>query len=91
MNASELDPLVYTSWPDARTTDTKVPGRKIGLLDWQEDIPVADKKNWLNKTAVDDIFRWGSKYGRWPPAFQLVSLPIPGDERYGIILSHFCS
>ncbi|KAH9907529.1 hypothetical protein F4778DRAFT_769018 [Xylariomycetidae sp. FL2044] len=71
LNRTELRPLVYTSWPHARTQDTKVPGQKIGLDDWEKDVPPPDEKDWLNTTVVDDIFKWGSKYGRWPPAFPL--------------------
>ncbi|CAJ2507162.1 Uu.00g083480.m01.CDS01 [Anthostomella pinea] len=71
MERSELDPLVYTSWPGARVEDTEVLGQTIGAYDWQTDVPVASKTDWLNETAVDEVFKWGSKYGRWPPSFQL--------------------
>ena len=27
----------------------------------------------MNRTVVDDIFRWGPEYGRAPPVFQMVS------------------
>ncbi|KAI0470683.1 hypothetical protein GGR56DRAFT_683754 [Xylariaceae sp. FL0804] len=71
MNASELAPLVYTTWPDARTEGTEIPGQKIGVEDWYADVPEPSATEWLNDTVVDDIFHWGEKYGRRPPVFQL--------------------
>ncbi|KAI1812397.1 hypothetical protein GGS20DRAFT_578380 [Poronia punctata] len=71
LDKEEVSPLIYTEWPNARTNNTDIPGQKIGVLDWQNDIPVASPKEWLNRTAVDDIFLWGEKYGRRPPTFQL--------------------
>ncbi|CAJ2503111.1 Uu.00g105050.m01.CDS01 [Anthostomella pinea] len=71
MNADELAPLVYTTWPDARNDDTEIPGQQRGADDWYEDVPVVADTEWLNGTAVDDVFRWGEKYGRRPPVFQL--------------------
>ncbi|KAI1350841.1 hypothetical protein F5Y01DRAFT_137005 [Xylaria sp. FL0043] len=68
MNVDELKPLVYTDWPNARKTQTGFPGQWIGAADWQLDVPAT---GWLNRTVVDDIFKWGEKYGRRPPAFQL--------------------
>lgn len=44
-----------------------------GADDWYIDVPVAQKGEWLNRTVVDDIFRWGPDYGRVPPVFPLVS------------------
>jgi hypothetical protein len=74
MAREELEPLVYTEWPDARTERTGVGNQRIGEEDWEDDVPrwIDDEIN-LNETVVDDIFRWGPKYGRRPPVFQLVS------------------
>jgi hypothetical protein len=74
MAESELAPLVYTTWPDARNSPTDMPGQQTGVEDWYEDIPFADENEWFNSTVVDDLFRWGSKYERRPPLFQLVSI-----------------
>lgn len=71
---AELAPLIYTTWPDAQVGYTNVPGQEIGVADWQEDVPVASSDEWLNGTAVDDVFLWGKKYGRRPPVFQMVSI-----------------
>lgn len=71
MAEDELAPLVYTRWPDARTNGTDIPGQKIGVDDWYEDVPQPTDDEWLNRTVVDDIFRWGPKYQRRPPVFQL--------------------
>jgi len=73
----ELAPLIYTTWPNARTVETNVPGQRIGVEswpDWTADVPVATSHEWLNRTAVDHIFRWGAAYGRRPPVFSAVSL-----------------
>ncbi|XXH03395.1 Myo-inositol-1-phosphate synthase [Hypoxylon texense] len=71
MARDELGPLVYTTWPQARTNFTEIPGQRIGADDWFNDVPPPTDDQWLNRTAVDDIFRWGPKYQRRPPVFQL--------------------
>lgn len=81
MNEEELEPLVYTKWPDARTERTGVGNQRIGVEDWDGDVPQPldddEEDVFLNETIVDDIFRWGPKYGRRPPVFQLVSTARP--------------
>ena len=76
MDKSELAPLVYTEWGDhALTNDTAVPDQKIGWEGWQTQVPkYGEEGEYLNETEVDHIFRWGEKYGRRPPVFQLVSV-----------------
>lgn len=69
MDADELAPLVYTAWPNANVTTTTVANQTIGWAGWDGEVPSPDK--WSNTTAVDDIFKWGKKYGRLPPVFQL--------------------
>ncbi|KAI0896501.1 hypothetical protein F4806DRAFT_428861 [Annulohypoxylon nitens] len=71
MSPDELKPLVYTEWPNARTKGTDVPGQRAGVEDWFNDVPAPSDDEWLNRTAVDDIFRWGPQYKRRPPVFQL--------------------
>ncbi|KAI1500824.1 hypothetical protein F5X99DRAFT_385095 [Biscogniauxia marginata] len=71
MSPEELSPLVYTQWPFARNHSTEIPGQQIGVDDWFEDVPVVSPTEWLNRTVADDVFRWGEKYGRRPPVFQL--------------------
>lgn len=79
MNQSELAPLVYIDWPNAILENTTVPGQRIGHMGWDNEVPhpVDDlgNQNWLNKTVVDDVFRWGNKYNRTPPVFQMVRSP----------------
>ncbi|KAJ6784472.1 hypothetical protein PWT90_02890 [Aphanocladium album] len=74
LNTSELAPLVYTEWPFANVTSSGVGKQKIGWSNWTTEVPLAvkdGKEEFLNKTVVDDIFRWGAKYKRRPPVFQL--------------------
>lgn len=73
LSPKELDPIVYTSWPGAKTKDSEIPNQKMADPAWLNDVPRAGNKTWLNRTAVDDIFRWGPKYGRRPPIFPMVS------------------
>lgn len=69
---SDLAPLIYTEWPQAKTNKTTVPGQTIGYSGWQADVPGPSDNQWLNSTVVDDVFLWGEEYGRRPPVFQLV-------------------
>ncbi|KAK1981166.1 hypothetical protein LZ30DRAFT_750235 [Colletotrichum cereale] len=73
MSPDELAPLVYTEWPTGKINshDTLVPGQRIGPLDWEQYVPGPLETEWLNRTSVDDVFRWGEKYNRQPPVFQL--------------------
>ncbi|RGP61504.1 hypothetical protein FLONG3_10510 [Fusarium longipes] len=75
MDKKELAPLVYTSWPNAKNNDTVIPGQKTGWNGWTGEIPQPidskDKPYYLNRTDVDDIFKWGPKYERRPPVFQM--------------------
>ncbi|KAH7121952.1 hypothetical protein B0J13DRAFT_648804 [Dactylonectria estremocensis] len=75
IDADELAPLVYTEWPNAKVNDTGVGNQTRGWSGWEGEVPQpVDKKNkanYLNSTDVDDIFKWGSKYERRPPVFQL--------------------
>ncbi|KAK3351054.1 hypothetical protein B0H65DRAFT_107185 [Neurospora tetraspora] len=74
MTEKELAPLVYTAWPHANLTDAELPGEKTGGLNWIDQVPRYDwapnETEWLNRTVVDDIFRWGAAYHRRPPVFQ---------------------
>ncbi|KAI8959863.1 hypothetical protein F5Y11DRAFT_331774 [Daldinia sp. FL1419] len=67
----DLAPLIYTTWPGARTEGTEIPGQRIGVEDWFNDVPPPADNQWLNRTVVDDLFRWGPSYHRRPPVFQL--------------------
>ncbi|KAF5235388.1 hypothetical protein FANTH_11727 [Fusarium anthophilum] len=75
MDKKELAPLVYTTWPNAKVNNTDIPGQKTGWPGWTGEVPQPlDGKNkdyYLNRTDVDDIFRWGPKYERRPPVFQM--------------------
>lgn len=72
----ELAPLVYTTWPAATTNTTIIPGQLIGFPGWQNDVPSANTTEFLNRTVVDDLFRWGPQYSRRPPVFQLVRFSL---------------
>ncbi|KAL0777684.1 hypothetical protein CaCOL14_005337 [Colletotrichum acutatum] len=73
MSPEELEPLVYTEWPIGKVLydDTTVPGQRTGKSDWEKYVPGASETEWLNRTSVDEIFRWGQDYGRRPPVFPL--------------------
>lgn len=73
MNESEVAPLVYQRWPNARTNNNSFTNDLPP--DWEVDVPGASETEWLNSTVVDDIFKWGEKYGREPPVFPLVRSP----------------
>ncbi|KAK3956121.1 hypothetical protein QBC32DRAFT_331997 [Pseudoneurospora amorphoporcata] len=74
MTGKELAPLVYTAWPRANLTNAELKGEVTGGLNWLNDVPRYDwapnETQWLNRTDVDDIFRWGPDYHRRPPVFQ---------------------
>ena len=76
MAPEELAPLVYTEWPHALKNTTIFGDQPVGYDGWTTEIPAPmdthGNPNYLNATVVDDIFRWGEKYQRWPPVFQLV-------------------
>ncbi|KAM0335848.1 hypothetical protein ACHAQA_000898 [Verticillium albo-atrum] len=71
MEEEELEPLVYTAWPNAETESTGVGDQRIGHENWLADVPSMAQKEWLNRTVVDDIFKWGPEHKRRPPVFQL--------------------
>ncbi|KXJ87644.1 hypothetical protein Micbo1qcDRAFT_108050, partial [Microdochium bolleyi] len=71
MNRDELKPLVYTEWPNVVTTEAGPPGVVRGHDTWFNEVPPPKDNEWLNKTVVDDVFRWGAKYRRRPPVFQM--------------------
>lgn len=72
MNREELEPLVYTEWPRANITEnTAEPKQETGWEEWERDVPQPSEDEWLNSTVVDDIFRWGPRYMRRPPVFQM--------------------
>lgn len=77
MDKKELSPLVYTAWPHANITETGVRDQTNAWVNWTSEVPPPlgsdGKEDFLNSTVVDDIFRWGARYKRRPPVFQLVS------------------
>lgn len=77
MDQDDLAPLVYTKWPHAKNNNTVIPGQKTGWIGWTGEVPQPidkkDKPYYLNRTNVDDIFKWGPKYERRPPVFPMVS------------------
>ena len=65
----ELDPVVYTRWPIHEVNDTR-PGSSTWPAGFIDNIP--RMPSFLNKTAVDDVFFWGEKYGRRHPIFSVI-------------------
>ncbi|KAH8805016.1 hypothetical protein F5884DRAFT_439238 [Xylogone sp. PMI_703] len=70
MDQDELAPLIYTTWPHAKTIDGPIPGQKVAWSGWKDDVQVSDEGS-LNSTVVDDLFEWGPKYQRQPPVFPM--------------------
>lgn len=60
MDEDEIAPLVYAEFPH---------GEKEGFERWAGK----EVTKWDNSTVVDDVFRWGSEYGRRRPIFESVS------------------
>lgn len=74
MNKTEIAPLVYTTWPNAHTTNTtSMPGQVLAAPGYDNDIQLLPGQDYLNSTVLDDIFEWGEKYKRQPPVFPMVS------------------
>ncbi|KAF9882408.1 hypothetical protein CkaCkLH20_00444 [Colletotrichum karsti] len=71
MDENELAPLIYTEWPNRKTNSTGVGNQTTGWFGWDGEVPQPAENEWLNRTTVDDIFRWGPRYQRRPPVFQL--------------------
>ncbi|KAG9233315.1 hypothetical protein BJ875DRAFT_485252 [Amylocarpus encephaloides] len=70
MNRSEVEPLVYVEFPNARFT-TNSAGRKIAATDWFNDVAGdASLRPNLTRTGVEDIFKWGPAYSRKFPLFK---------------------
>lgn len=73
MQKSEVAPLVYVEWPNARF-NTSTTGNKIAADDWTVDVPANTSLSAnITQTNVGAIFKWGSLYNRKPPVFQQVS------------------
>jgi len=70
MNETELEPIVYTKWPNGNKTFDPV----TWTTDVPDDVPSFD--NWHNRTVVDDIFGFGPDYpGYYAPIFGKLPLP----------------
>lgn len=81
LNSTELAPLIYVTWPNARATNsTTIPGQKLAANDYESDIQIMPGETYLNSTVVDDIFQWGAAYPdevRQPPVFPMVCAALP--------------
>ncbi|KAK0115752.1 hypothetical protein ONS95_012805 [Cadophora gregata] len=72
LNKTELAPLIYTEFPNAITTNKSgIPGQLQAYDGFAADVQVIPGKDYLNRTAVDDIFEWGPTHGRQPPVFPM--------------------
>ncbi len=77
--SSEIDPLIYTNWPNSTTENTTgIPGQVHAAN--PQYIGEMNSTRWdqrfLNSTPVDDIFEWGPKYNRSPAAFPQVRISL---------------
>ncbi|KAI9746995.1 MAG: hypothetical protein M1835_002268, partial [Candelina submexicana] len=69
MSEKELEPIIYTKWPGSHGNFTNT-----DLNIWPQQVPVVTDTEWLNETAVDDVFGFGEKYNRRPPVFPKLPL-----------------
>lgn len=60
--------MVYEEWPSAQT-------KPLNVSEWPQKYNIPAPPGWLNKTAVDDVFGFGEKYGRRHPVFPKLPLP----------------
>ncbi len=77
MSEEDLEPIIYTKWPGSKGKFSNE-----DLTIWPQQVPVVTDTEWLNKTAVDDLFGFGEKYNRRPPVFP--KLPL----MHNTILNH---
>ncbi|KAK1142453.1 hypothetical protein N8T08_007815 [Aspergillus melleus] len=61
MSRKELSPLIYDLWPHSHFNSDN------WTVDQHSDVPTYP--SWLNRTVVDDLFRWGKQYDTRPPIF----------------------
>lgn len=88
MNESAAAPLIYTTWPNAKTNTSSTPGQKLAWPGYQDDIRILPGKSYLNSTDMDDIFEWGPKYSRQPPVFPMVSLLESSNAFSNLLVPH---
>ncbi|KAI4198262.1 MAG: hypothetical protein LQ346_002802 [Caloplaca aetnensis] len=67
MQREELTPIVFSEWPLGN-------GTAVNLTGWPENFPIPTYPEFINSTAVDDLFGFGKKYGRRAPVFP--KLPV---------------
>ncbi|KAK2744241.1 hypothetical protein FQN57_004326 [Myotisia sp. PD_48] len=73
MTAEDLEPMVYTKWPNADPDFNPAE-----WLDGENIKEVPVYPDWLNETSVDDVFEFGKKFGKRgqrPPVFPKLPLP----------------
>lgn len=73
MIPTELEPLIYIKWPNSHKENKTVNGLNVvrAVEGWEKDVPGHnDIVRYLNRTVVDNIFRWGPKYKRRLPVFK---------------------
>ncbi|KAM6536362.1 hypothetical protein FALCPG4_002370 [Fusarium falciforme] len=64
MDEDELVPLVYSQFPHSEKESSE-----LFFEVWAKE----EMEQWNNSTIVDDVFRWGSKYGRRRPVFEAMT------------------
>ncbi|KAH8654566.1 hypothetical protein BGZ60DRAFT_568372 [Tricladium varicosporioides] len=95
MQQSEVAPLIYVEWPNARFTSSDN-GHKIAAKDWYKDTTNTSLQSNLSQTHVERIFRWGPTYNRsfpifpqWPIDFNsITNISVPkSDSIYLLVKS----
>ena len=67
VGGDEIEPLIYNKWPNNKFNPT------TWVNGFHNELP--QYPSWLNRTVVDDLFKWGPDYGERPPIFG--KLPQP--------------
>ena len=66
--------MSFVDWPNYDKEKNPEPNSTNWPADFEDMIP--HTPSFLNKTAVDDVFGWGEKYGRRPPIFSKMPQPF---------------
>lgn len=82
MTEKELEPIVFSSWPQNKTVNAENWFTAGDFSTWEPSVDphVMDLATTTNKTAVDDIFEWYKKDTQtmldYPPVFPLLPKPF---------------
>ena len=73
MSEDDMKPMVLNLWPGFNTTNN---GTAPNATNYPSLFKFPMYPDWINATAVDDLFGFGEKYGRRMPIFPKLPLPF---------------